>query len=144
VPAAPSLELDDPLGWHQMGSLPPTGMRRQRRLDVTRNDGQLLIDAMFRDSYVTADGVPTIIHEYVVGAVANAATLTITEIDATPHVLPWVECPFAADSAADLVGQPLAGLRRYVRDSLTGVPSCTHLNDLLRSLEDVVGLAALV
>ena len=46
--------------------------------------------------------------------------------------------------AMDLVGQPIAGLRRYVRDSLTGVPSCTHLNDLLRSLEDIVGLAALV
>jgi hypothetical protein len=143
-PAAPSLELDDRLDWHPMSTLPPTGMRRQRRLDVSRQDGQLLIDAMFRDTYVTANGIPTIIHEYVVNGLADAAALTITEIGATPHVLPWVECPFAADSARDLVGQPIAGLRRHVRDSLTGVPSCTHLNDLLRSLEDIVGLAALV
>ena len=143
-PVAPSLELDDRLGWHPMSTLPPTGMRRQRRLDVSRQGERLLIDAMFRDTYVTADGIPTIIHEYVVNGQADAATLTITEIGATPHVLPWTECPFAADSAGDLVGQPVARLRRYVRDSLTGVPSCTHLNDLLRSLEDVVGLAALV
>lgn len=143
-PPAPSLDSGDPLGWHQMGSIPPTGMRRQRRLDVSRTGGQLLIDAMFRDSYVSADGITTVIHEYVVRGLVDAATLTITELGATPHVLPWVECPFAADSAADLAGRPLAGLRRYVRDTLTGVPSCTHLNDLLRSLEDVLGLIAFV
>jgi hypothetical protein len=143
-PPAPSLDSADPLGWHPMAGLPPTGMRRQRRLDVARDNGQLVFDAMFRDTYVTVDGISTIIHEYVVQGRADAATHTITELSATPHVLPWVECPSAADSAADLVGRPLAGLRHHVRDQLTGVPSCTHLNDLLRSLEDIIGLAAFV
>jgi hypothetical protein len=143
-PHAPRVDSADPLGWHPMAALPPTGMRRQRRLDVAREHGQLVFDAMFRDTYVTGEGVPTIIHEYVVQGRADAATLTITELSATPHVLPWIECPSAANSAADLVGRPLAGLRHYVRDQLTGVPSCTHLNDLLRSLEDVLGLAAFV
>jgi hypothetical protein len=143
-PQAPSLDSADPLGWHPMAGLPPAGMRRQRRLDVAREDGQLVFDAMFRDTYVTADGISTIIHEYVAQGRVDAAALAITELSATPHVLPWVECPSAAGSAADLAGRPLAGLRHHVRDQLTGVPSCTHLNDLLRSLEDILGLAAYV
>jgi hypothetical protein len=35
----------------------------------------------------------------------------------------------------------VADLRRRVRQEFTGVSTCTHLNDLLRSLADVGALA---
>jgi hypothetical protein len=59
-------------------------------------------------------------------------------------VLPWDECPGAAGSAARLVGQPVGALRRIVGDELRGTSTCTHLNDLLRSLADVPHLVALL
>ena len=36
-----------------------------------------------------------------------------------------------------LTGYPLAGLRRSVLDTLTGIECCTHLNDALRALAEV-------
>jgi hypothetical protein len=49
-------------------------------------------------------------------------------------VLPFPECPAAALAVGDLVGCDLAELSRSVPDLLTGIRSCTHLNDLLRAL----------
>jgi hypothetical protein len=49
-------------------------------------------------------------------------------------VLPWVECPAAAGFVELLVGSDAADLGRRVPATLTGLSSCTHLNDLLRSL----------
>jgi hypothetical protein len=63
---------------------------------------------------------------------------------ATPHVLPWLECPVAAASATRLAGVPLAGLRGHVRQTFGGTSTCTHLNDTLRSLEDVSTLLPLL
>ena len=60
----------------------------------------------------------------------------------TPRVLPYVECPSAAASAARLAGQDLDALRERVRADFVGTTTCTHLNDLLRSLEDVRALWA--
>jgi hypothetical protein len=70
--------------------------------------------------------------------------LRVTWIEATPRVLPWIECPWAAASATRLSGESVAGLRRLVRDGFHGVETCTHLNDMLRSLADIVPLAALL
>jgi hypothetical protein len=38
----------------------------------------------------------------------------------------------------------LAGLRPTVREQFVGVTTCTHLNDTLRSLEDLMALASLL
>jgi hypothetical protein len=59
-------------------------------------------------------------------------------------VLPYIECPDAAASAGRLTGMSVAELRRRVRQELTGISTCTHLNDLLRSLADIGALAAAV
>ncbi|WP_375486414.1 DUF2889 domain-containing protein [uncultured Jatrophihabitans sp.] len=148
-PVAPRLEGDDPWGWHEMPDLAPGAMRRRRRLDVTpaaRADGSVVVelDAMFRDSYLRADGTETIIHEYELAAVLNPDSLQILSLRCTPRVLPWVECPSAAASGERLVGQTLHDLRALVRADFYGTTTCTHLNDALRSLEDVTALAALV
>jgi hypothetical protein len=142
-PEAPSL-LDpaDPLAWHAFGPLPPTGMRRHRRVDVSRGDGCIEIDAFFRDSHMAPDGLETAVHEYSVRARLDPATGRFEAAEATPRALPWLECPSAAASAGRLVGSTAEGMRKRVREEFVGPTTCTHLNDTLRALEDVPELAA--
>ena len=138
-PAALPLVDDDPWAWHPTAPLPPHGMRRWRRLDI-RPGEPIAVDVLFRDSYVRPDGLETVIHEYTVAVTVDAASSTVRSCVATPRVLPWTECPAAAASAGRLAGVPLAGLRQYVRQNFGGTSTCTHLNDTLRSLEDVAAL----
>jgi hypothetical protein len=115
-------------------------VRRRRRIDVGSADGALHVDAMFRDSHFDDDGNESAVHEYALAATIDAATLEITSAAATPHVLPYIECPSAAASTGRLVGLRLDELRDRVRSEFVGTSTCTHLNDLLRSLEDVRGM----
>jgi hypothetical protein len=139
-PEAPDIEQDDPIGWHPMASLPPSAMRRRRRLDVIAAGDRVTLDAMFRDSYVTPDGTETIIHEYEIAATVDRATQRNLALECTPRVLPWQECPVAAASGARLVGEDVGRVRSLVRGEFTGISTCTHLNDALRSLEDAAAL----
>ncbi len=140
-PDAPPLTRDDdPLAWHALSPLPGNGMRRHRRLDLMLGE-RLAVDLLFRDSQVAPDGRETIVHEYTVTASVDPETLALEQIEATPRALPWLECNPAAASAALLAGRSVRGLRPHVRSELTGTSTCTHLNDTLRSLEDVEALA---
>jgi hypothetical protein len=143
-PAAPAIvdELaGDPDGWHAIGSLPVGAMRRRRLVDVTDGGDVWQVRAMFRDTHVDPDGDETVLHEYALRASVDVATRTFTSCKAVPRVLPWVECPVAAASADQLVGRHVDGARDFVRAELRGTTTCTHLNDLLRSLGDVGHLA---
>ena len=120
-------------------------MRRRRRIDVyEERAGRVGIDAMFRDTYVRSDGVETIIHEYTLDAVVDTETGVIVDARATPRVLPWQECPGAVASAARITGMTLQELHFRVRRELFGTSTCTHLNDLLRSVADVASLIHVV
>ena len=143
-PEAPDLDHDDdPRAWHPLAPLPRHAMRRRRRIDVFgESNGRIGIDAMFRDTYVRGDGVETIIHEYTLAAVVDQDTGVITESRATPRVLPWQECPGAVASAAQIIGMTLRELHFRVRQELFGTSTCTHLNDLLRSVADAEALIA--
>ncbi|MFC5333392.1 DUF2889 domain-containing protein [Mycobacterium branderi] len=146
-PAAPDLEDPaDPLAWHDMATLPVLGMRRRRRLDVYRSqkNREVLIDAMFRDTYVRADGTQTIIHEYTLEASVDPETDTIVRSAAVPRVLPWQECPGAVASATRITGMKLGELHFRVRRELSGTSTCTHLNDLLRSIADAAALTPML
>jgi hypothetical protein len=146
VPLGPrALEpVADDLGWHGLDHLPPGAMRRRRRLDVFLGDDHLVgVDAMFRDTHVDADtGVETVLHEWWVDAAVDPRSHVVQRAAARPGPLPWGECPSAAGSAARLVGHAAGTLRDLVRRDLRGTSTCTHLNDLLRSLADVPALAA--
>jgi hypothetical protein len=141
-PEAPDLDHgEDPWAWHRLAPLPRHGMRRRRRIDAFgEDDGRVGIDAMFRDTYVRSDGVETIVHEYTLVAVVDADTGVIVESRATPRVLPWQECPGAVASAARIAGMTLRDLHFRVRQELSGTSTCTHLNDLLRSVADAEAL----
>lgn len=137
-PPAPEVaDLDDPLSWHDLPTLEAHGVRRRRRQDVMLRNGEIVVDAFFRDSYMAPDGRETVIHEYSVNATVDPTAMTVTQCRATPRVLPWRECPQAAESAGRLAGMSLIALRRQVRDELLGPTTCTHLNDTLRGLGDV-------
>jgi Protein of unknown function (DUF2889) len=140
-PPAPVLEsIDDPLAWHPMEPLPPHGMRRRRRLDVTApegTDGRYGIDAHFRDSHVDESGIESVVHEYSVFATVDREGVRVDDIGARAQVLPWMECPGALASADRLSGMAVADLRNHVRREFKGTTTCTHLNDTLRSLGDV-------
>jgi hypothetical protein len=146
-PEAPDItDPDDELSWHEMTALPVHAMRRRRRLDASHaGDGsEVLIDAMFRDAYVRADATETIVHEYTLSAAVEPRTGTILRAQATPRVLPWQECPGAVASAGRIVGMTLADLHFTVRQELSGTSTCTHLNDLLRSIADAEALIPLL
>jgi hypothetical protein len=139
----------DEWGWHEIVPLPAHAMRRRRRIDVfdivddhddppgTGGSGQLRVDVFFRDSHMSAEGSETAVHEYTVDARIDRATMSVVSCEATPRVLPWRECPEAAASARRLAGRPLRNLRPEVRAQFVGPSTCTHLNDVLRGLEDV-------
>ena len=144
--AADLRDPHDPLAWHDMPALPLHGMRRRRRLDVLSNGDspEVLIDAMFRDTYVRADGNETIVHEYTLDASVDLDTGIILRAEAVPRVLPWQECPGAVDSATRIAGMRLDELHFQVRQELCGTSTCTHLNDLLRSIADTEALIPLM
>ena len=116
--------------------LPPTAMRRQRRLEIT-SGATIVIESMFRDTYIDDDGTETVVHEYSIDATVDPTSRTIVFITASPGVLPGPECPSAAGSAQRLVGLPLVDVRARVRESFVGTTTCTHLNDALRAMGDL-------
>jgi hypothetical protein len=143
-PPAPVLEPDDdPWSWHAMAPMTPHGMRRRRRLDVLSPlapGGEHRLDVHFRDSHVDEEGAESVVHEYSVTGTVDGLAGQVVDVAAQAHVLPWIECPGAVGSAHRLAGMPLTELRPWVRRELTGVSTCTHLNDTLRSLADVTVL----
>ncbi len=139
-PHAPDLASGDPWSWHPIDALQPSSMRRRRLVDVTAGD-PLTVSAMFRDSHADADGVERVLHEYTIEAFVDPSSLRMLQCTATPRSLPWRECPAAAASASRLEGRTVGELREFVRQELHGTSTCTHLNDLCRSLADVDVLA---
>lgn len=143
-PVAPVIErVGDDDSWHAMESLPPGSMRRRRLLDLTQGPN-LEIRAMFRDTYVDSSGTETVLHEYSYRGDVDPTTMTVVSSLARPRVLPWLECPSAAASADRLVGHRIGLIRDLVRTEFHGTSTCTHLNDLLRAIDDVAPLARIL
>jgi hypothetical protein len=144
-PDAPDVrDPGDPIGWIALDPLPAYATRRVRRLDVWREQDDIKVDVWFRDTCTDGQANETVVHEYTVDAAVDPDTMVITSCTAEARVLPWVECPQAVGSAARLVGWNVDGLRPEARTKLVGPSTCTHLNDVLRGLEDVHWLTDLL
>jgi hypothetical protein len=140
-PAPELLAPDDPLAWHAMPRMARRSVRRCRRLDLLAG-APLALDVHFRDSHLGEDGLEEVLHEYLLAATVEPGTLTVLGADASARVLPWPECPGAIASAGRIVDGPVSALRQVVASEFTGTTTCTHLNDVLRSLAGVTALAA--
>jgi len=132
----------DPLGWHSLPVTPGKSLRRARRIDVWREQGDIRVDAMFQDSASTPSGGRRAIHEYGIEVLVNGGTMTIQRVAATPRVLPYPECSSAVANLQLLVGVPMRELRSAVLDHLPKTMGCTHLNDAMRSLAEVPTMVA--
>lgn len=129
---------DDPDSWPEpQADLQPGDTRRVRRLDLVPEGGGVRLDLHFRDTWGGVDGLTRVVHEYSLAGQVDPATELITSVVPTAHVLPWPECPAAVASALRVVGLPLADLRETVRREFRGTSTCTHLNDVVRSLADL-------
>ena len=143
VASVPALvDPDDPVGWHPLDPHPPVAMRRARRIDVWFDGDIVRVDAMFRDSCWQPDGAEVSVHEYALAASIGLHSGLVTAVTAEPRVLPFPECPAAADNAGRLVGTPARDLRSEVLNRLRATDGCTHLNDALRALAEVPVLAS--
>lgn len=141
TPAPDLRRADDPGGWHEFTVQDAPGLRRARRIDVSL-DQVIRIDSAFQDSGSTPQGGRTALHEYNLAATADPKTLKLLTIEATPRVLPFVECPSATLNLPRLIGTPLPELREKVLAELPGAAGCTHLNDALRALAEAPALLA--
>lgn len=150
VPTTAPVEVahdDDPDGWHELPRLAAGSMRRARRIDVVADDdtrATVAFDVHFRDSHVDAHDGEGAVHEYTVRGRFAPATRTIVAIEGAAPVLPWTECPGALVSVVRIAGTTTDDLRARVRRDFTGPATCTHLNDVLRSLADLPALAAML
>jgi len=144
-PEAPDVrDPDDPLGWIALDALPAYATRRVRRVDVWRDDAVVHADVWFRDTCTDGEANETVVHEYTVDTTVDPDAMRIASCTAEARVLPWVECPQAVGSAERLVGWKVDDLRPEARTKLVGPSTCTHLNDVLRGLEDVHWLTDLL
>lgn len=140
-PPAPDLSsAEDPLAWHDIGPMEPRSIRRRRRIDVLAGD-LLELDVHFRDSHRGEAEAEDVLHEYTLAGTVDPVTLVVLSSEAIAHTLPWPECPRALASVSRIVDQPVTALRRFVATDFKGVSTCTHLNDVLRSLASVTALA---
>jgi hypothetical protein len=141
-PPSPDLTRpDDPQAFNEFTRLLPGDSRRSRRLDLIPHDGYVEFDVHFRDAWVGIDELERVTHEYTVAGNYDPVDEVITSLTSTAHVLPWPECPAAAASAMRVIGLPLDDLRAVVRRDFVGTTTCTHLNDVVRSLADLPVLA---
>jgi Protein of unknown function (DUF2889) len=143
VQPVPNLPIDDDLlAWHELLEVEEVSARRSRRIDVWREGNEYVVDSFFQDSGTSPSGQRIAVHEYTIEARFDAGTGLVTQIQAVPQVLPFVECPMATLAVHRLIGQPIREFRSIVNELLPGVDGCTHMNDALRALAETPVLAA--
>ena len=137
----PLAHPQDDLSWHQLPQTEGANFRRARYIDISVHDNVMNINVGFQDSASDPSSARVAIHEYRLHAQADIEHGVLTSLTATPHILPFVECPGAIANISSLIGTPLHEMRTRVIEELPGVKGCTHLNDVLRGLAEAPILA---
>ena len=138
----PLAHPNDPQGWHVHNQHnDEVSFCRARRLDLWLEDDSVVFDTSFQDSASTEGGASRKgVHEYSVIASFDRNSHSLTSIAATPHILPFRECPAAAENLNRLLGTSARELRARVSVELRKTSGCTHLNDAARALAAAPGL----
>lgn len=132
----------DPHAWHQFDKPEGPNQLRMRRLDLWQEQGLLHADVAFQDSAAFQDKEERLVfHEYRAEATIEPETYVLQSIKVQNGVLPFAECLQAPATAQSMVGQSIRDFRRDILAQLPGTAGCTHLNDVLRSLQDVVAMS---
>lgn len=139
VVPVPVSDETDPLATESREPPVPGEVRRVRRLDVVPGE-TVTLHASFRDTWCDSAGAEGVLHEYVLTATLDGDRRVAT-IHAEPRVLPYNECSLAAASPGRLVGLRIEDVAAEVK-ATADTTTCTHLDDLLRSLEAVPALLA--
>ncbi len=133
----------DPFAWHDIIEIDAPNHWRLRRTDLWIENGVVVADAWFQDSSAVPGRLDlrTMFHEYGIRARFDPEDLTLIDIEVDGRVLPFGTC-YAAPATADiLVGRSAREFREFVPQALRGTHGCTHLNDMLRALQDVSAMA---
>jgi len=126
----------DPQGWHQFDQYnDEVSFCRARRIDLWLEGDSIMLDTSFQDSASTDNpDNRKAVHEYSVAASFDSLNHRLSSITATPHLLPFRECPSAINNLTRLVGTSARDLRARVSIELRKTEGCTHLNDAARAL----------
>ncbi|WP_152602774.1 DUF2889 domain-containing protein [Caballeronia sordidicola] len=114
-----------PFGWYELPLYGGMSMRRSRRIDVWRDGDQICVDAMFQHSAITPAGTRKAVHGYSLEVSADAHSLNLTLVLATPRILLFPECPSAVENTNRLIGVPL---REFRAAELEHLPKTFGLN----------------
>ncbi|MFC3173965.1 DUF2889 domain-containing protein [Novosphingobium bradum] len=131
----------DPFAWHALSVQDGPSARRARRIEVSLDGPTIRVETHFQDSAPMPEGGRTAVHEYLVRATIDRASLTLTSLEADPRILPFSYCPAATLNIGRVVGTPVRELRQRVLTEFARTEGCTHLNDVMRSLAEVPLLA---
>lgn len=134
----------DPLAWHRFADQEGPNQWRIRYIDLWLEDGRYHAEFGFQDSAARLEGPEfrALYHEYRGKAVIHPKSFVLEEMTLTQGSLPFGTCLAALGSGDKLVGLSLVEFRNTVLQMLPGAAGCTHLNDALRSLQDVVGMSS--
>jgi hypothetical protein len=139
-PVEPLPRSDDTKSWHPLPESTGVSLRRARRLDVWL-DGDIQLESHFQDSATQEQSDQRLsVHEYSVRASFDVRTHVLKSLIATPHILPFPECPGAIRNIQGLLGAHASELKQQVSATLYKTNGCTHLNDVLRSLASAPAL----
>jgi len=134
--------VKDPMAWHEFEHCAGPSTSRIRYTDVWVADGDIAVQAGFQDSCATpsADDARGIYHEYALTARVSDPDFVLQDITIAPGSLPFPTCPQSRDNIGVLKGRPIADFGKTVSAELGGTAGCTHLNETLKSLQDVPAL----
>ncbi len=129
----------DPRDWHELRWFEDQpNQSRLRTMDVWREGGKVHVLFGFQDSSAfPGTDLRRLFHEYRGLAVVDPEGFVLEQVEMEFGSLPYTTCHAAALTPEHLVGRSLADFRTTVIDVLKGTRGCTHLNDSLRTLQDV-------
>ena len=135
----------DAHAWHPLLTTDGPNEGRLRYMDVWRDEGAVQVRFGFQDSSaMPGTALRRLFHEYTGRAVIDPETMVLKAIDMEFGSLPFTTCHAAAVTPQALVGQSVRDFRQAVIAVLPGITGCTHLNDSLRTLQDVPALVELL